>query len=164
MVNTLLKNNKKTQLASMFTGSDDGVVDTEIFTHKIVNNIKTLHDIQDDIQDESLEIIVNTTKSELRVKLKAVNESIEDIPVELSFIVQEISIRRFNRIGSEGFQSDSVEGHSVTFYNMDDYFKPYEDIIESYKIDNNLIINSGLNRYYRKIKNLKNRRGLFWMV
>lgn len=33
----------------------------------------------------------------------------------------------------------------------------FYDKTNSYKIDNNLIINSGLNRYYRKIKNLKNR-------
>ena len=54
-----------------------------------------------------------------------------EIPVELEYIVDEATIRRFNRIGSEGMKSESVEGHSVT-YDMSDVLDPYESAINDY--------------------------------
>ena len=55
-----------------------------------------------------------------------------EIPLELEYIVEEATIRRFNRIGSEGMKSESVEGHSVTFEDGDDPLAPYEAKIEAY--------------------------------
>src|SRR5699024_7042569 len=54
-----------------------------------------------------------------------------EIPIELEYIVDEATIRRFNRIGSEGMKSESVEGHSVT-YDMGDVLDPYESAINDY--------------------------------
>ena len=54
-----------------------------------------------------------------------------EIPLELEYIVEEATIRRFNRIGSEGMKSESVEGHSVT-YDMSDVLDPYESAINDY--------------------------------
>ena len=54
-----------------------------------------------------------------------------EIPLELEYIVEEATIRRFNRIGSEGMKSESVEGHSVT-YDMSDVLDPYESAIQDY--------------------------------
>lgn len=54
-----------------------------------------------------------------------------EIPLELEYIVEEATIRRFNRIGSEGMKSESVEGHSVT-YDMNDVLDPYESAINDY--------------------------------
>ena len=54
-----------------------------------------------------------------------------EIPAELEYIVDEATIRRFNRIGSEGMKSESVEGHSVT-YDMSDVLDPYESAINDY--------------------------------
>ena len=54
-----------------------------------------------------------------------------EIPLELEYIVDEATIRRFNRIGSEGMKSESVEGHSVT-YDMSDVLDPYESAINDY--------------------------------
>lgn len=50
------------------------------------------------------------------------------IPIELEYIVDEATIRRFNRIGSEGMKSESVEGHSVTYIDGDE-LAPYESAI-----------------------------------
>lgn len=55
-----------------------------------------------------------------------------EVPIELEYIVDEATIRRFNRIGSEGMKSESVEGHSVTFDDNDDPLAPYETKIEDY--------------------------------
>src|SRR5690625_3382690 len=54
-----------------------------------------------------------------------------EIPLELEYIVDEATILRFNRIGSEGMKSESVEGHSVT-YDMGDVLDLYESAIQDY--------------------------------
>ena len=54
-----------------------------------------------------------------------------EIPLELEYIVEEATIRRFNRIGSEGMKSESVEGHSVTYVDGDE-LAPYESAIVAY--------------------------------
>lgn len=52
------------------------------------------------------------------------------IPAELSYIVVEVTIARFNRIGSEGVASHTVQGESLTW--SDDDFKPYLDDIQAW--------------------------------
>ena len=54
-----------------------------------------------------------------------------EIPLELEYIVEEATIRRFNRIGSEGMKSESVEGHSVAYIDEDE-LAPYESAIVAY--------------------------------
>ena len=54
-----------------------------------------------------------------------------EIPLGLEYIVEEATIRRFNRIGSEGMKSESVEGHSVTYLDEDE-LAPYESAIVAY--------------------------------
>ena len=49
---------------------------------------------------------------------------VADVPAELEYIVVEVSIVRFNRIGSERLSSHNVEGESMT-WNSEDDFKPY---------------------------------------
>ena len=55
-----------------------------------------------------------------------------EIPLELEYIVEEATIRRFNRIGSEGMSSESVEGHTVSFGDDGDPLAPYEKAIAIY--------------------------------
>lgn len=52
------------------------------------------------------------------------------IPEELSYIVVEVTIARFNRIGSEGVSSHTVQGESLSW--TDDDFKPYMDDIQGW--------------------------------
>ena len=54
-----------------------------------------------------------------------------EIPLSLEYVVDEATIRRFNRIGSEGMKSESVEGHSVTYLDGDE-LAPYESAIVAY--------------------------------
>lgn len=74
-------------------------------------------------QKELLDIIVNLTEKKLQGK-------ISPIPQELEYIIVEVSIKRYNRIGSEGMRSESVEGHSIIFNSND--FAEYEDAINDY--------------------------------
>lgn len=79
----------------------------------------------DNSMDTKLDIILSATKSRLKVLLGGL-----DVPGDLNYIVTDVSIMRFNRIGSEGLSSHSVEGESLSFSNND--FEPYMEDIQSY--------------------------------
>lgn len=89
--------------------------------------IKTLLGIKDTLQDDVLDIIIENVSKHLKAMIG------KEIPEDLNFIVEEITIRRFNRLGTEGMKSESVEGHSITFYDLKGEFVPYHDIITSHK-------------------------------
>ena len=83
----------------------------------LLNRIKTLLQINDN--DELIYEIVEITKEKI---LNYINQ--EELPKELEFILVEMAISRFNKIGSEGFSSESTDGKSIS----------YEDDFENYKI------------------------------
>lgn len=58
------------------------------------------------------------------------NTGLEPIPENLDYILTEVIIKRYNRRSSEGFKSESVEGHQVTYDDTD--FLEYEKEVESY--------------------------------
>ena len=51
-------------------------------------------------------------------------------PEEMEYIILDVSVIRFNRIGSEGLSSHSVEGESLSWSEND--FAGYMDDIQSY--------------------------------
>lgn len=76
--------------------------------------------------DNKLNTIIKLTEGRLKTLL---NE--DTVPAELEYIVTEVTIIRFNKIGSEGVSSHSVEGESMSFNDND--FAGYLDDIEAYK-------------------------------
>lgn len=58
---------------------------------------------------------------------------VEQIPTELEWIVVEVSVARYNRIGSEGASSHHVEGEIMSWESADD-FAPYEKDIKDWMI------------------------------
>ena len=82
----------------------------------LLNRIKTLLNIEGN--EELIYEIVNITESKI---LNYINAT--EIPKELEFVLIELAIQRYNRIGSEGIASESVEGKSGS----------YDDDFESYK-------------------------------
>ncbi|ELK47185.1 phage head-tail connector protein [Halobacillus sp. BAB-2008] len=98
-------------------------------TESIRGNVKTLAGINDDVQDNVIDLIIKNIESRLKIWLKQ-HAQLEDIPVELTFIIEELAVHRFNRLGSEGMTSESVEGHSVSFSEND--LAPYLSILETY--------------------------------
>ncbi|WP_079708894.1 phage head-tail connector protein [Paraliobacillus ryukyuensis] len=107
-----------------------------------LEDVKTLLNITDSTQDNLINLMINNVRSHLKIKLG------KDVPTDLTFIVTEIVVRRFNRVGSEGMQSESVEGHSITFYDLEKEFTPYEDIIEKYKVDDGTSNRAGKVRFF----------------
>ncbi|MCG1702539.1 phage head-tail connector protein [Staphylococcus epidermidis] len=92
----------------------------------VLENVKKLLSINDDKQDELLEIIISNTEKRL-ISLLPVD--IEEVPDRLEYIVEEVAVKRFNRVGAEGMTQESVDGHSNTFQNND--FDEYLDVINA---------------------------------
>lgn len=76
---------------------------------------------------DKLETIIGMTEQRLAFLLGI---PVNGIPTELSYIVVEVTIARFNRIGSEGVSSHTVQGESLSW--TDDDFKPYMDDIQEW--------------------------------
>lgn len=79
----------------------------------------------DTSQDERLVWIINSTRSRLRLLLGDVEP-----PESMNYIITEVSVIRFNRIGSEGMSSQSVDGETMTFSDSD--FDGYKDEIQAF--------------------------------
>ncbi|MGZ9420419.1 phage head-tail connector protein [Staphylococcus epidermidis] len=89
-----------------------------------LENVKMLLSIDDDKQDELLKIIISNTEKRL---ISLLPLETEEIPERLEYIVEEVSVKRFNRVGAEGMTQESVDGRSNTFQSND--FDEYMDVI-----------------------------------
>ena len=90
----------------------------------ILENVKELLGNPKNI-DDKLNVIIELTQKRLGNLL-----SVKEVPEELEYIVVEVSVIRFTRIGSEGVSSHSVEGESMSF--NDDDFDSYDKDIRSW--------------------------------
>ena len=88
----------------------------------MTNNAKKL--VNESTVDERLKAITALVESRLCNKLGGLDE----VPEELAYIVDEVSIARFNRIGSEGASSHTVEGESISWSEGDDFAGFEEEI------------------------------------
>lgn len=99
----------------------------------MLETIKKLLGIDNTDLDEKLNAIISLTESRLKVLLGGA----DTVPDSLKYIITEVSIVRFNRIGSEGVSSHSVEGESMN-WNQDDDFKAYQTDIEAYLLNQSI--------------------------
>ena len=76
----------------------------------MLENLKLLLGIDDSDMDDKLLLIISNTTSRLKLLIGGI-----DPPESMNHIILEVSIMRFNRIGSEGLSSHSVEGESLSF-------------------------------------------------
>lgn len=79
----------------------------------------------DDTVDAKLKLIISTSTARLKVLLGGLEP-----PEDLEYIIREVSIIRFNKIGSEGMRSQAVEGESMTFDDND--FNGFMDEIQAF--------------------------------
>lgn len=82
----------------------------------------------DTSQDSKLNLILSGTRSRLKALLGG-----QEPPETLNYIITDVAVIRFNRIGSEGLSSHTVEGESQSF--SDDDFAGYREDIQTY-LDN----------------------------
>ena len=91
----------------------------------MLEEIKTILGISDNALDSQLNIIIANTNARLKMLLGGL-----DVPESLNYVVTEVSVKRFNRIGSEGITSHTVEGESMSF--SDDDFAEFAGDIQAY--------------------------------
>ena len=61
---------------------------------------------------------------------------LRDLPDDLQWLLVELAAQRFNRIGSEGFQSESVDGNSVSYDTVNDSIGEYKAFLDNYIKEN----------------------------
>ena len=91
----------------------------------IVARMLGLSNVDDSTVINVIEDCVDVATSRLLVRIGA-----DAVPEQLGYIVREVAVRRYNRIGSEGVASHTVEGESMS-WNEDD-FEPFEADINAY--------------------------------
>lgn len=91
----------------------------------MLDELKELLGIEGNELDSKLTIILETTEKRLRMLLGGLEP-----PEELNYIIEEVSVIRFNRIGSEGLSSHTVDGESQSW--SEDDFAGYKDDIQAY--------------------------------
>lgn len=92
---------------------------------KIIQNIKLDLEITDNLQDELINMLLRRVIKHFKAEY-----GVSEIDDAYSFIFEDCVIKRFNRRGSEGAQSESVEGHSVSYYENKNEFLPYDDMLQ----------------------------------
>lgn len=92
----------------------------------MLKNLKLMLGIDGTDLDGTLKLIIANTEARLKLLLGGVDA----VPEALEYIVLEVSIIRFNRIGSEGLTAHTVEGESLTFASSD--FDAFANDIQDY--------------------------------
>ena len=93
----------------------------------MLNDLKIMLGIEesDTEAEKQLNIIIKNTRQQLKAKLGGI-----DAPKSLEYIILEVSIKRFNRIGSEGLASHTVEGETLSF--VEDDFNSFSEDIQNF--------------------------------
>lgn len=108
----------------------------------MLNNLKIMlfgEVIVDEAKDAQLELIINGATSRLQLLLGGLEP-----PESMNHIILEVAIARYNRIGSEGLSSHTVEGESMSYNDND--FAAYKDEIQAF-IDANKEVKKGKVRF-----------------
>jgi hypothetical protein len=96
----------------------------------MLDDVKALLGFDTDEQDAKLKVIMSLAERRLCTLIGTAQ-----VPDALDYVLTEVTVRRFNRIGSEGMNSHSVEGETISF--EDDDFDAYADDIQAWKEQNN---------------------------
>lgn len=98
----------------------------------LLDQIKLFIGVQDAVQDELLTLIIDDSTQRI---LSYVNrnreeeEAIQTLPTSVDYIIRDVSIKRFNKINSEGTVADSEEGRSYTW--EPSYLSEYTEVLDA---------------------------------
>lgn len=104
----------------------------------MLERIKQIIGISDDSKDALLTELMSNTSQSLLLLVGSYM-----VPKQLEFIVIEVTVARYNRIGSEGSTTEQIEGVLYTY--SGDLFEPYMAYINAY-IRQNETSSNGSNR------------------
>src|SRR5699024_11546026 len=89
------------------------------------------------VDDEQITAIYTMYATRVFSRLEKALREVVEIPEELEYVLTECTIARFNRIGSEGMESESMDGHTAKYVDKD--LSHYEHAIQAY-IDSQVIV------------------------
>jgi len=84
---------------------------------------------EDNSQDDLLALLLSDAVNYMTVYLET-----KEIPLELEFIAEEVAIKRYRRLGSEGISTEKIDVLS-TSYKSDDFYE-YKPLMKLYKQNN----------------------------
>ena len=91
-----------------------------------LTNMKIKLGTTDDAEDSLLVALLSDAVNYMKIYMGL------DVPTELEFIAEEVAIKRYRRIGSEGITTEKVDVLSTT-YNTENDFNEYLPIMNTYK-------------------------------
>lgn len=103
----------------------------------LLEQIKLLLGISDTSKDTLLNTLISLKSGKLQTALSS-----DTIPSSLEYIIIELTIESYNKLGSEGLAAESIEGISRTYNTNSDELVPY-----AYAISRFLNTSSGKFRF-----------------
>lgn len=92
----------------------------------ILENVKIKLSIADDSEDDLLELLLNDAYNYMMIYFDG------DIPTELQFIMENVAVKKYRRLGAEGISIEKIDVLSTTYETGDD-FAEYIPIMTKYK-------------------------------
>ena len=104
-------------------------IDSAVVLEKLKRKLS--FSVVDEEKDALLLDLIGDTMDHFRLIAESLSGTYpEAIPIKFEFIIKEVAEKRFNRIGSEGMKSESIDGHSVSYEEQKYDFDPYLANIE----------------------------------
>ena len=91
----------------------------------MLKQLKLMLGIEDATKDTLLTQIINMATARLTILLGNIEP-----PESMEYIIIEVAVKRYNRIGSEGLSSHTVEGESLAFADSD--FAEFAEEIQAF--------------------------------
>ena len=92
----------------------------------ILENVKIKLSIAGTEEDPLLEILLNDAYNYMMIYFDG------DIPMELQFIMENVAVKKYRRLGAEGISIEKIDVLSTTYETGDD-FAEYIPIMTKYK-------------------------------
>ena len=90
-----------------------------------IERIKLKLGLNNDEQDKLLNVLLSDAVNYMKVYIGT-----DEIPESLEFIAEEVAIKRYRRLGSEGISTETIDVLS-TKYNTDDFLE-FRTIMDTY--------------------------------
>ncbi|MDB1723281.1 phage head-tail connector protein [Enterococcus avium] len=107
----------------------------------MLEKIKLLLGISDNLQDELLNLLIEDSDERILATINQFasrngTDEIETVPEKFNYIKRDVTIKRFNKLNSEGASADSEEGRSYTWEKsyLDEYLSLFDEHTKPTKI------------------------------
>lgn len=98
-----------------------------------ISRLKIKLNLKDDnSQDDLLALLLSDAVNYMLIYIEST-----EVPQELEFIAEEVAIKRYRRLGSEGISTEKIDVLS-TSYKSDDFYE-YKPLLKQYKANNTRI-------------------------